>query len=498
MYLGIDCGTQGTKAVVLDAERGTVVGEGAASHRLLSGPDGRREQDPADWIAAFVAATHGALASAGLEGREIRGIGVSGQQHGLVLLDTQGKVLRPAKLWNDTESTAQNDRLLDHLGGVRGSLDRLGVAIAPGYTVSKLLWTRERHPDVFARIAQVLLPHDYLNFWLTDRACAEYGDASGTGYFDVRTRDWDLDLLRHIDPQGRLEAALPELIEAHQPVGRVRPEVARQLGISPDAWVASGGGDNMMGAIGTGNIAPGAITMSLGTSGTLYAHSDRPTISEHPSVATFCSSSGGWLPLVCTMNLTNANAAVRDLLQLDLDAFNALLGEAPIGAGGITVLPFFNGERVPALPHATASILGLTADNLTRANLCRAVVEGVTFGLRYGLDLLRDSGLQSRAIRLIGGGARNPLWRQMVADIMNAEVVCTAHSEAAALGGAIQAAWCVARQTRPTASLAELCERCVALDEGSRVQPMAAHAARYDTVYRRYRNQLATLHGTVT
>jgi len=495
MFLGIDCGTQGTKALLLDAESGEVLGQGSASHELINGPNGRREQDTTQWIEAFERATAAALAEAGVDGSRVLGIGVSGQQHGLVALDKTGQVLRPAKLWCDTESAAENQRLLDWLGGESGSLQRLGVVIAPGYTVSKLLWMKEQQPQLFERIAHILLPHDYLNYWLTGRCCSEYGDASGTGYFNVRTRRWDLDVLRHIDSCGRLEAALPQLIEPHQAVGQLRPELAARLGLNPQAIVSSGGGDNMMGAIGTGNITPGAITMSLGTSGTLYAYSDDPSISPQPSVATFCSSSGGWLPLICTMNLTNANGAIRELLQLDLERFNALAAEAPIGAEGVTILPFLNGERVPALPQATASLHGLTADNLTRANLCRAVIEGVTFGLRYGLDLLRDSGICSKRIQLIGGGAKSPLWRQMVADMMATPVVCTTHSEAAALGGAIQAAWCHARHIDPEASLEALCKRCVSVDEATAVEPSANEVDAYERAYRRYRGLVAGLYG---
>ena len=498
MYLGIDCGTQGTKALLLDADSGRVLGQGSASHELISGPNGRREQDTEQWTSAFEKATAAALAGAGVDASQVLGIGVSGQQHGLVTLDADGQVLRPAKLWCDTESANENQRLLDWLGGEQGSLERLGVGIAPGYTVSKLLWMKEQHPQLFERIAHILLPHDYLNYWLTGRCCSEYGDASGTGYFNVRTREWDCAILRHIDPVGRLEAALPELIESDQPVGRLRPALAKRLGLNPQAIVSSGGGDNMMGAIGTGNIRPGAITMSLGTSGTLYAYADQPRISAQPSVATFCSSSGGWLPLICTMNLTNANGAIRDLLQLDLEAFNALAAEAPIGAEGVTMLPFLNGERVPALPQATASLHGLTADNLTRANLCRAVIEGVTFGLRYGLDLLRESGIRSQRIQLIGGGAKSPMWRQMVADMMATPVVCTRHSEAAALGGAIQAAWCHARQSDPEASLEVLCERCVSVDEATAVEPSANAVNAYELAYRHYRELIAATYGQRT
>ncbi|MHA6491731.1 xylulokinase [Pseudomonas borbori] len=493
MYLGIDCGTQGSKALILDADSGRVLGQGSARHELLEGANGCREQLPSDWLSACEQAIRQALSAAGISGQQILGIGVSGQQHGLVLLDEHGEVLRPAKLWCDTESTPQNQRLLDHLGGETGSLARLGVAIAPGYTVSKLLWTRERHPDVFARIAHILLPHDYLNYWLSGRCCSEYGDASGTGYFDVRRRVWDCELLNHIDPSGRLVAALPELIAADDCVGRIRPALAERLGLSPTALIASGGGDNMLGAIGTGNVRPGALTMSLGTSGTLYAYGDQPQVSPHPQVATFCSSSGGWLSLICTMNLTNASGLVGQLLALDIRQFTELAVQAPVGAEGLLLLPFFNGERVPALPTATASLLGMTAGNLTRANLCRAVIEGSLFGLRYGLDLLRASGNASQHLRLIGGAAQSPLWRQMVADIMDTPLICPTHTEAAALGAAIQAAWCLARQQGQATSLEELCQRCVSLDSSSETLPDHPRSAEYQSVYRRYREQVMRL-----
>jgi len=493
LFLGIDCGTQGTKAIILDAASGQVLGEGAATHTMISGANGRREQDTQQWLDAFALATRRALLAANVDGQAILGIGVSGQQHGLVLLDDQGQVLRPAKLWCDTETTDENDRLLKHLGGEKGSLERLGVVIAPGYTVSKLLWTKEQHPEVFSRIARILLPHDYLNFWLTGRACSEYGDASGTGYFNVRSRQWDLQLLRDIDATGRLQAALPELIDSHQAVGTLLPAIAEQLGLNPNALVASGGGDNMMGAIGTGNIQPGAITMSLGSSGTVYAYAEAPQVSADASVATFCSSSGGWLPLICTMNLTNATGAIRELFDLDLEQFNDLVAQAPIGAEGVSMLPFLNGERVPALPHATGSLHGLTLSNLTQANLCRAVVEGTTFGLRYGLDLLRHNGLQSRSICLIGGGSKSALWRQIVADIMNTPVICTEHSEAAALGAAIQAAWCKSWSNGHEDTLADLCQRCVKLDLHSETLPVAANVAAFQQAYERYQQHVATL-----
>ena len=490
MFLGIDCGTQGTKALLLDTQTGRVLGEGSAPHSLISDHHGRREQDVQQWLTALQHAVGEALAQSGVSGQDVNGIGISGQQHGLVLLDAQGQVLRPAKLWCDTESAPENQRLLDHLGGEKGSLERLGLVIAPGYTVSKLLWTKEQHPELFEQIDRILLPHDYLNYWLTGRCCTDYGDASGTGYFNVRTREWDLPLLAHIDPSGRLEKALPQLLDAEQAVGTLRPEIAQLLDLNPQALVSSGGGDNMMGAIGTGNIQPGLITMSLGSSGTVYAFADQPAVSEHGSVATFCSSSGGWLPLICTMNLTNATTAIRELFALDIAAFNTAVASAPIGAEGVLMLPFLNGERVPALPDATGSIRGLDSTNLSQGNLCRAVVEGTTFGLRYGLDLLRASGIKSESIRLIGGGSKSPVWRQIVADIMDTPVVCTRLAEAAALGAAIQAAWCWSTAKGKPDTLQDLCERCVSLDAASETRPIAQNVVAYQQVYQHYQDQL--------
>ncbi len=488
LFLGIDCGTQGTKALILDSQSGQVLGQGSAPHTLIQGEHGRREQDAAQWLQALTTATQQALAAAGVSGQQICGIGVSGQQHGLVLLDAQGQVLRPAKLWCDTESAPENRQLLEWMGGETGSLQRLGLVIAPGYTVSKLLWTRHHHRQVFERIAHILLPHDYLNYWLTGRLCSEYGDASGTGYFNVRTRQWDLEILRYIDPEGRLERALPELIDSRAPAGKLRPEIARLLGLNPEAVVSSGGGDNMLGAIGTGNIEPGIITMSLGSSGTVYAFDPQPQARPDAAVANFCSSSGGWLPLICTLNLTNVTGAIREVLGLSLDDFNQLARQAPIGAEGISMLPFLNGERVPALPGATGSIQGLTLTNFNQANLCRAAIEGTTFGLRFGLDLLRRDGLQSHTILLVGGGSKSSLWRQIVADIMDTRVICAEQSEAAALGAAIQAAWCTGAGT-----LEQLCQRCVRLDHASETRPDANNVAAYEQSYVRYRLQVAAL-----
>ncbi|WP_110686451.1 xylulokinase [Salinicola aestuarinus] len=491
MYIGVDCGTQSTKVVVVDPD-GQILGEASRPHRLEQGDNGRREQHVNEWTGAFREALQEALSHAGVEGSAVRGIGVSGQQHGMVALDIEGEPVHPAKLWNDTETAEHNERLIKRLGDEAGCLDKLGLVLQTGYTASKIAWLRETHADAYARIATLLLPHDYLNFWLTGERVAEAGDASGTGYFDTRARTWRRDVFDLIAPELDADAVLPRLIDSGEPVGRVRPELARELGLGDDVWVASGGGDNMMGAIGTGNIERGMMTISLGTSGTIAVHSPDPVVPDNAMVANFCASHAGWLPLICTMNVTSATTTLRELVGLDLDGFNRAVASAEPGAGGVTMLPFFSGERVPALPQAQASLSGLTSFNTTPANLCRAAVESATFGLRYGLELLGPLADHATQVRLVGGGAKSPVWRQIVADILDVEVVCPRVTEAAAFGGAIQARWCDDREGAVT--LESLCRSWVKLDEATLTQPQPEIVARYHDVYARYREALAAQH----
>lgn len=493
MYIGVDCGTQSTKVVVVDVEQGMILAEASRAHRLDEGENGRREQAPTEWLTALKGAFFAALAKAGVSASQVRGIGVSGQQHGMVALDGEGEPVYPAKLWCDTETSTQNAQLVARLGGEAGCLEKLGLVLQTGYTASKVAWLREKHPHAYQRIESLLLPHDYLNFWLTGERVTEAGDASGTGYFDTRKRCWQLDVFAEIAPELDPERVLPRVLEAHEPVGLVRPVVARELGLTDQVVVSSGGGDNMLGAIGTGNITPGLITLSLGTSGTVCAYSARPIECDSAMVANFCSSTGGWLPLICTMNVTSATTRVRELFGLDLTAFGEKVASAPIGAEGVTVLPFFNGERVPMLPDASADFLGLNSLNTTQANVCRAVVEGATFGLRYGLELLGDLTAGASQIRLIGGGANSPVWRQMVADITGTQVICPEITDAAALGAAIQAAWCDQRKEGVT--LEALCEKLVHLDAQSLADPDPERVAAYQPVYARYCAALEQRHG---
>ncbi|SFC33975.1 xylulokinase [Tropicimonas isoalkanivorans] len=494
MFIGIDCGTQGTKAVVLDPE-GKILGIGHAAHQIIEHARGTREQDPQWWIDAAIIAVRGALDAAGIPGDAVRAIGVSGQQHGLVPLDANGKVLRPAKLWNDTETAPQNEEMVRRMGGAAACEAKIGLVPLTGYTLSKVLWLKENAPEAYDQLACMMLPHDYLNFWLTGRRVAEYGDASGTAYFDIRKRAWSEDVLALIDDgTGKLASCLPELIAADDVVGTLTAEAAEALGLTTRCIVSAGGGDNMMGAIGTGNLTEGVVTLSIGTSAAAYTHSDTPVTDPQGRVAAFCSSDGAWLPLVCMMNATGVTTKVASVLGHDVTAIDRALAASPAGAEGLTVLPFLNGERTPDLPTATGTVLGLSMVNLTQDNLLRAVTEGVTFGMLAGLSLIL-SGRATSAIHLVGGGAKSPQWRQMIADATGATVLVPLSEEAGALGGALQAQWAWQKYDGHPMALSELAKTAVAVDASKTAEPRPSVRADYDEAFARYRKAVLDIHG---
>jgi xylulokinase len=477
LFIGIDSGTQSTKAVVLDLDARRVVAEARAPHALIPGlPVGHAEQHPADWTAALDAV----LAEVGerIDRGRVRGIGVSGQQHGFVPLDADGRVIRPAKLWCDTSTTEECALLTRRLGGARAAIRRAGVSFLPGFTAPKILWLKRHEPGNYRRLRHVLLPHDYLNFHLTGNYRMEYGDASGTALMDVRRRAWSPAVIRAIDP--RLADWLPPLGPSDQACGTLGAERARRYGLPAGVVVSAGGGDNMMGAIGTGNVRPGIVTASFGTSGTIYACAARPVIDPAGEIAAFCSSTGSWLPLLCTMNVTTVTERVRTLLGLDHAALDAAVAGTPPGAAGLLLLPYLAGERTPNVPDGSGVLLGLDAATFSPGFIARAAMEGATLGMNYGLRRLAELGVKAREIRVTGGGARSPVWRQIMADVFGVPVVAMVEDEGAALGAALQAAWCVARREgRPNAPLSEFTAGIVAVDEATRCAPGRANAARY-------------------
>ena len=466
IYLGIDCGTQSTKIIALDAGSGHIIASAAQSYEVLPGlPPGHLEQNPSTWIEAVDSTLQQVLEALGARRGEVRGIGVSGQQHGFVALDKNKQVLRPAKLWCDTSTAGECELIRAHFGGAQAVIEKVGMDMLPGFTAPKILWLKRHEPENFARLATVLLPHDYLNFYLTGNLRMEYGDASGTALMDVRNRTWARDVLDFIDPA--LAGKMPPLGSSRKPAGTLLPELAKRWNLPAGVVISAGGGDNMMGAIGTGNVAPGRVTASLGTSGTIYAYSEKPAVDSAGEVAGFCDSTDAWLPLVCTMNVTVATEAARNLFgwshaQLD----EAILGVPP-GADGLLFLPYLQGERTPNLPRGTGVFHGLTTRTMTPAHMARATMEGVTLGLAYGLHRMRSLGIAPTEIRLTGGGSKSAVWRQICADVFGCRVVTLAESEGAALGSAIQALGAA----EPKKSIAEWSNELVQVNPGDTTEP---------------------------
>ncbi|KAL6785248.1 hypothetical protein ACKKBG_A03065 [Auxenochlorella protothecoides x Auxenochlorella symbiontica] len=426
LYLGLDVGTSGTKALLYDPDKKQVLGRGSVAYGVQSSRAGEAEQDPAIWIEAVCTASRQALQ--GLPAAQVRGIGVSGQQHGMVVLDKDNMVLQPAKLWCDVTSAEEAEEL-----------SRVyGTTLVPSFTATKLLWLKRHEPDVFAQVATVLLPHNYINFWLTGEAVMEASDASGMGFLSENPRLWDWERVKAVDP--RLCDCLPPLRSANEPAGRLQPDAAERLGLPAGIVVGPGGGDNAMAALGVGAVEEGTLVLSLGTSGTLFGPS--MGLIEDPTgiICPFADATGAWLPLLCIINCAGVPEEVRQAHGLSHEEITELASREQPGCDGVTFLPFLGGERTPNWPHASGALLGLRVGSSRPGLVYRAALEGVTFLLAAGKERLRAHGLVPDELRVVGGGARNRLWRRIVADAFQLPLRFPLEPEAAALGGALQAA----------------------------------------------------------
>ncbi|MEO0975335.1 MAG: FGGY family carbohydrate kinase, partial [Pseudomonadota bacterium] len=356
-------------------------------------------------------------------------------------------------------------------------------------------WFRDEHPGLYDQMDCMLLPHDYLNFYLTGERCMEAGDASGTGFLDIFTREWSTTMLGAIDPERDLRECLPSVSTENRSIGTLRAAIADELGLPSGVPVSIGGGDNMMSAIGTGNVASGTVTISLGTSGTVFAYADRPIVDPKGNIAAFCSSNGGWMPLLCTMNCTVSTKLMRDLLGADVATFEAQLQASQRGANGVITVPYFNGERTPNLPDAKGCIVGLDVRNARPENLLRSAVEGATFALRFGLDELRALDVTAHEIVLTGGGANSAAWRQIVADVCAAPVTVLKHGEGAAFGAALQA---LAMLEGEDTDLTQLVREHLQRDTAQCHQPQPSAVNFYSETYREYQQaaeKVAELYG---
>ncbi|MHB1521273.1 MAG: xylulokinase [Ferrimicrobium sp.] len=429
LVAGVDSSTQSTKVELRDIDSGALVGLGRAPHAPVSPP--RSEQYPHDWWDAFNAAFAKALLDASsrvgrsVTVRTIEAISVAGQQHGLVVTDDAGVVIRPAKLWNDTESAPDATRLRGLLSdGDYGWAKACGSVPVAALTISKLAWLRRVEPSVFAHIAKVLLPHDWLTYKLTGRFCTDRGDASGTGYWSPSEEMWRFDLLDLVDPTVDWETKLPEVLDPVEAAGDWEGIV-----------VAPGTGDNMAAALGIG-LAPGDVAISLGTSGTAFAVSDTPACDPSGYVSGFADASGRFLPLVCTLNATKVTDTVGVVLGIDRSAMSAMALSEPLGAQGTVVVPYFDGERTPNRPYARGGVLGLSTST-SAANLVRASFEGVVCSILDAKDHLPGT---SGALFLVGGGSRLPAYQEIIAELADQEVIVAREEETVAAGACVQAA----------------------------------------------------------
>lgn len=488
LVLGIDSSTQSVKVEVRDLETGEVVGVGRGAHCSTSPP--KSEQDPQSWWAALVEATQAAFSGSNggaptARRNEVVAMAVGGQQHGMVVLDSSFEVIRPAKLWNDTESAPQATALVDKLGP-QSWADTTGSVPVAAFTVSKIAWLAENEPSNFERLHYVVLPHDWLTFKLTGRLVTDRGDASGTGYWSPVTQTWSVGLLNLIDGDRDWSRALPTICAPTEQAGELVSWAADELGLPAGIAVGPGSGDNMAAALGIG-LRPGDVAMSLGTSGTVYAASVTPTADESGSVAGFADASGNYLPLVCTLNATKVSDFAMRMLGLDHNGFDDLVLSLPAGASGLTLLPYLDGERTPNRPDATGVMSGIRSGT-SRAEFARAVVEGVVCGLLDGLDALSACGVPTAGrFVLLGGGAKSGAYRQSVADLAQREVVVPLSDEHVASGAAVQAAAVV--DGRPPEDLAKIAAQW-GLGHGETVSPIAGSGAVVDV-----RDRYAALRG---
>ncbi len=454
LVAGIDSSTQSTKVEVRDLDSGELVAQGHAAHPATQPP--RSEQEPHSWWSAF----ESAWAMAGRP--TVAAISVAGQQHGMVTLDADRQVIRPAKLWNDTESAPDSGWLLKQLpGGAADWAAACGSVPVAAFTVTKLSWLHRSEPEAWSRLAHVMLPHDWMTLQLTGQLVTDRGEASGTGYWSAATGEYCPDLLAIVDRERDWSAALPRVLGPLETAGEWRGAV-----------VGPGTGDNMAGALGIG-LRPGDVVISLGTSGTVYTVSDRPTNDPTGAVAGFADASGHYLPLVCTLNATKVTDTIGRLLGVDYDGLDALALAADPGAGGITLLPYLDGERTPNRPKATGVLGGLRSD-ATREQLARAAFEGVACGMLDALDSLRAVAPADGRVVLVGGGRRSAAYRTILADLVGSPLLIPDADEAVAAGACVQAA-AVLQQRSPAGIAAQW-----GLGAGQTIEPGPGAAAAAD------------------
>ncbi|MBN1888924.1 MAG: xylulokinase [Thermoflexales bacterium] len=479
-FLGIDTSTTATKALLMNAD-GQVAGVAVSEYTYETPRPMWSEQHPALWWKATAESVHQVLSQSGVNPAEVTGVGLTGQMHGLVVLDGDAEVLRPAILWNDQRTGAECDEIRARLGKER-FIQITGNDALTGFTAPKILWVKNNEPDIFAQIRQILLPKDYVRFKLTGTYAMDKAGGSGTVLFDVRERNWSTALVEAlgIDP-----AWLPPTFEGPAVTGHVTPQAAQATGLKAGTPVVGGGGDQAAAAVGTGAVVEGIVSLSLGTSGVVFASADRPIIEPQGRLHAFCHAvPGKWHLMGVMLSAAGSLRWYRDTLAPGTD-FDTLLEPAaavPSGSDGIFFLPYLTGERTPHPdPLARGAFVGLTVRH-THAHLTRAVLEGVAYGLRDGFELMKGAGLADiTQVRVTGGGAKSPLWRQILADVLCVELVTVNATEGAAYGAAVLAATGLGAFPNVPAACADV------VQVTGRTAPGAARAI-YQDLYPLYRD----------
>jgi len=494
--LGIDVGTTGSKVLLLD-EKGTVLSSDLTEYPLNTPRPLWSEQDPSAWWVATARSIRRVLAGANVAPREIAGVGLTGQMHGLVLLDAHGSVLRPAILWNDQRTGTECDEITRMIGPER-LLALTGNPVLPGFTAPKILWVQKNEPQVYSRIAKFLLPKDYIRYRLTNALAGDVSDASGTSLFDVSGRRWSDEMVKALEiPVGWLA----EITESPVASTQVSATAARETGLLEGTPVVGGAGDQAAQAVGTGIVREGIVSVTTGTSGVVFAASDTYRVEPQGRLHAFCHAvPGKWHLMGVMLSAGGSFRWYRDTLgdverqtaeRLGRDPYDLLTEAAaavPAGCEGLLFLPYLTGERTPyPNPNARGVFFGLTLRH-TKAHMTRAVLEGVTFGLRDSLELMRSLNLTIREVRGSGGGARSPLWRQIMADIFGCGITTVNATEGAAYGAALLAG----AGTGVYHSVEDAC-RQVIKPSGSTAPGKQAET--YQPYYREYRHLYASLAG---
>lgn len=492
-FIGLEISPAGTRAVVLDVEAAVILAEAWAPHDWVEGlPAGYREQNPAQWIDAADRAVRQCLETIGPKRDRVSAIGIAGPQRGMILLDGENRIIRPAKLAGDTSVKRQADEISRAFGGAPGLIELIGQSPGPESAAAELLWVKQHEPYHFQRAASVLTAQDFIAYWLTGERATEAGSASTTGLFDVRQREWSARLVEFIDPA--LAGKLPTVHASDRPRGLLRPAVAKDWGLSEAVQVGAGSASPMLAALAAGCVADGTVAVELGPTGVVVAVGGEPVIDYRGEIAPLCSATGSWLGLANTLNSAVAPEVLRRHYGWNATQYEAMVASVAPGADGLFMLPYFSGESIPRLPEGCGVIHGLNASNFTPAHIARATAEGAAFGLGYAMSRLRDMGFDPPEVRLLGPGALSGVTRQMLADVFGTPVVPVSSRQGAAVGAAMQAAVGFFQQCGESLGFGEMASYLVSGDAGARCEPDAQATGLYDELMARQQYLVDTLH----